>query len=482
MLPMHCKSKYYPLFKWAITLVIALYINNLLASDIHPILQHDADKSIFIDVAISKPTVFVGETLTVQYLLYYSKSIVDPQNDVNIKFNDCFVEKYPIVPVADKLINGKNYHVMLLEKVLLIPQFEGKLNIPAINIQLKINQPATKNNFFGTEQSIDKEFSSSPKQVKVLALPSSTGSIPFAGAIGRFKLNYKFINSDKTANLLKVIVNITGYGNVKFAHWVPPAVPPGIDIFNINNKETGKLVKNDIKANQTFSFDLVANFRGNFTIPKITFLAFDPDGSKYVEYETSVYHWKVDKGLERPGSLVKGNSSLKNTPFLYTKMADNVAGNNRLFFGSKAFYFLIACGITLFFIGAVNLYSTKIKEDNPAAYYFKIAKKQAIKKIQRLKINAGDVDDDMFYKDLYEILQTYMCYKTGIALQELSFEHIIKRLRSVEVPDDILTMVTFFIKEKYGKRFSPMSINICNRDSDCRQLSQIVKSLDIYIK
>jgi hypothetical protein len=444
--------------------------------------QHPANKNIFIDVITSKPSVYVGETLTVQYLLYFSAKITDPENDLDINFKNCYVETYPVTPQPDKVINGKSYHVILLQKALVIPQFAGTLSIPVISIKLKIDQPAAKNDFFGTEQSVEKTFLSPSKQVNVLVLPALTEALSFSGAVGRFKLAYKFTPSAKTPNLLNVKFNMTGAGNVKSAHWMLPEFPQGINVFNITNKETNALIEDNIKTNHTFSFDLVANYKGGYTIPAVTFLAFDPDSAKYVKYQTAPYQWDVGIGPVLPANMVKAAPVPNEKPFLYTKKNMDTPAATRLFFGSAAFYILISMAIILFVTGSINNYNNKIKEANPALYNFKMAKKQAINKIQKLRLTTDGIEDAVFYKSLDEILQAYLCYKTGTAFHEFSFEQIIKRLKVIPVPDEQLAEATLYIKQQYTKRFSPVVTGNYTRDVACSQLLQIVNGLDIYMK
>jgi hypothetical protein len=441
----------------------------------------DTSKSIFLQAIPSKTKVYVGEAFTVSYFLYSSIHVTDPGDEIDLKFKNCYAEEFPPNKEAkDLTISGKIYHAVLLKKMLLIAQNEGESKTSAISINLKVDAPAVANDYFGTEGTVTKKISSPVYTVTVIPLPPKTDSTAFAGAVGDFKLSCNLIQSKTRPNTLKVILNINGTGNLKFANFSPPQLPNGLELFNEKNTDSQLLTESGMEARHIYSFEVVANYRGRYDIPPVTFLFFNPASSKYVKFSSEIFKWNVKEGPVLPHALANNPSKQKIADVLFTKTDIETGEENAGIKHWGTYAALLMLSVAFFTAGLINLYYQKSKSLDPAGYNYKTAGKRAIRNIKKLKLKNDD--EDAFNKTLVQIFQKYLCDKNRISFNDAYLFNVNTVLRLQPLPDTIKNQAVNFLDLKYKSRFSLNKPNDMDREQSCLTLLHIIKSLEDLFK
>lgn len=451
----------------------------------HTVKLKDSTKNVFIQVVTSKTKVYVGEAFTISYILYYSIPVIDPQNNIDYKFKDCYLEEYPVKEQDSiAVINGRSYHLVIIKKLLVIPQTEGILNVPAINMDLKINSPAAADDFFGGEKLVSKKISCKKKSIEVLPLPTKTESLVYSGAVGKFNLSSSFFLTDKPRNLFKIRLIISGKGNIKFTNLVAPQLPPGIEIADETNNEEHTLIGNGLNVKHTFSLDLVTIYKGHYTIPPITFLYFDPKILKYVKLTSPPYLWQVNTGALLPKSMIRTNAPLRNkvTDSLYNVINGDKIQTNGFFFNSSLYYIILIVTGLLFSSGIGYSYYIKKKKSDLAYYNYRTAFKHAFKNIKKLKSISFVTTDDIFCKSTMQIFRKYLSDVNYISLVDFSYDNIYNELQKQCISPDLLKNIFDFISKQNTIRFSVKKEEVMNRDEICSEMLQIIKDLDGLIK
>jgi hypothetical protein len=480
--------KWFRYYAWFFALAFMGCTNNLFAKNKiagYTEKLKDSTTNGFIQVVLSKNKVYVGETVIIKYFLCSLIPIMDPQNETDFEFKNCYMEAYPDnIQTEDKLINNKIYHVTLIKKLLLIPQNNGPLNIPSISKSFKITIPADKDDFWEKEKIVVIKFSSVAKVIDVLPLPPQNDTIQFSGAVGKFTINSNFVVSKKMANTISFHLEMNGIGNMKFPNLIAPQLPKGVEIYNENNKETHELLEDGLSLKRIFSFDLVTNYRGTYTIPPIAVLFFDPSTLKYEKYITKPYKWDVEKGSPLPKWVAKVNSKPVNKliDVLYTKLNFADTNTGKLFINTVLYYFILILSVLLILTGLAYKFIMRAKHLDPFAYNYRSARKQALKNIKKLRSRNFLKDQDSFSKDLIFILKNYLCHKNYLLFDDLYLPDTHILFQNNSMPDGVKKQVSEFVKEQYNFRFSFNDQIELNKEKSCLALSEIIKNLEVVYK
>lgn len=447
--------------------------------------SQDSSKSIYIQTVLSKKSIYTGEAFTVKYLLYYSIPVIDPQTPLSFNFKDAYVEEYPNQEqVGTEIINGREYHVFTIKKILLIANHTGSFIIPSISLKLKINAKPDPDDFFGQERTIIKKYSSAQKSITILPLPDPTDKIDFSGAVGDFKITARFNKTQKSGNLLSVVLNITGKGNLKSARFNPLKLPSGIDIFDEKNSETHQLTEDALIVNHVYEFNLAANYRGKYDLSQlISFSYFNPAASKYIKFSPQSYLWTVNSGPHAPKQIPAINKSSINgsANTLYSAKTLGQHGGGGLFYKTTAFYLLLAFSGLIFFGGMVYRNFETFRLANTSYYNYNSAKKRAHKKLKKIQSSAKNTEADILSQSLIIIFQEYLLDKDISPATGFSMRNLVLNMQEKQIPENIRQQSEAFLNRQHIVRFSALKQWDNSNEDDCSTLLKIINSIDNYL-
>ena len=436
----------------------------------HPV---DSASNVFVRVVSSKPAVYVGEAFIVKYQLCSAVAVIDPQAEVDLKFKDCYQELYP--PDASQhteTINGKLYSVVTLKQYLLIAHTIGKLLLPKLKIAIKLRSPVVED-FFGQEEMVSKILITAPASVMVNALPVTVGSIPFSNAVGSFVIKASYSPSVKVPNLLIFRLVLDGQGNTKNMTVINPVLPQGLDIYNPARISNDTLTALGIKTQLTYSFQIVANYRGRYDIPGLTLMYFDQQQNKYKFFASPPIIWTVNKGPVAPHVVTAGGQI--DNPYVKTDINGPVG---KIYVYTKEFFFLLFLTTLLVFYcnksALINKWFKKMRENTNR----RSARRQALRHLKAMMRTSADWDDKLFCKQLIEILHQFLLERNAKFKEEVSgllYENS-DLLRAL--PAAKYNQIIAFIDTQNRARFSASGASIADRDELGSQLMLLIRFLD----
>ena len=161
-----------------------------------------ADENLHLVAEISKRDPYLNEAITVIYKLYFSSEIsVSNVNEVEMpKYSDFWSHLIPIPKLEIKRgqYKGQPYNYVTWRKTVLYPQKTGKLVIDPLTLNVSVDVPTNRRDFFGNRvyQKTPKIITAGKRTLEVRPLPQAGRPADFDGAVGDFDLNVKF---NKTA-------------------------------------------------------------------------------------------------------------------------------------------------------------------------------------------------------------------------------------------------------------------------------------------
>jgi hypothetical protein len=203
-----------------------------------------SDGEVYLVSEISKISPYLNEGFSVVHKLYFSSDIginnwreLSSPRYVDFWSQNINIDNYT---VEDGFYNGESYRFVTLKKTVLYPQKEGELIIEPLSLDLTLQLPTNRRDFFGQRimKSSQKIVTSGGKKIKVKPLPLNNKPKNFSGAVGSFKF---FINSSKSklsvSEALELKLEIKGQGNLKLFQLPEFTLPISLEVYEHEREE-----------------------------------------------------------------------------------------------------------------------------------------------------------------------------------------------------------------------------------------------------
>ena len=152
-----------------------------------------ADQNIFLVAEVSNKNPYLNEGISVTYKLYVSPDTgVDNWSEINSpRYADFWSNNIDIkkLNIKEGKYKGRNFRYVVLRKTLLYPQKIGTLKIEPLTLDISVQVPTNKRDFFGQvlTTNINKTVSAGATSIKVKELPIENVPENFSGAVGDFE-------------------------------------------------------------------------------------------------------------------------------------------------------------------------------------------------------------------------------------------------------------------------------------------------------
>ena len=135
------------------SLPIEVLITDSVSQPSESVTQYYNDDDIELRALISKGSPYLNEPITVIYKLYYKApiNISDARETETPNYKDFWSQtiKIPQLKVQREIYKGQTYNVVEWRKVVLYPQKSGQLEISPLSLNLVLDVPTDKRDFFG---------------------------------------------------------------------------------------------------------------------------------------------------------------------------------------------------------------------------------------------------------------------------------------------------------------------------------------------
>ena len=435
------------------------------------------NENLHLVAEISNTNPYLNEGISIVYKLFYSPQI----NVTNVgeietpEFENFWSQniKIPRLQIERGSFKGDNYNFVTWKKTILYPQKSGKLDILPLSLDVSVDVPTNRRDFFGNRiyNQVSKKVTAGKRSINVKALP---GNAPesFNGAVGKFDIK---LNTNKTelnaSESLQAIVKISGKGNLKL--FSPPSVqvPSSLEKYDPEYNEKVSTSLAGMKGFISNTYTLVPQFQGKYPIRSVEFTFFNPQLNNY---ETINSEDIIINVLEGPLSLDENNINTINTQssnnilpsinqFKFIKTdSDLVKINSKPFIYSLSFYLILifpvlAILLLVIFFKSNNITSSKLKESKSRR-----ANKLAKKYLSDARKNLEN--KDMFYVALEKALHNFLKSKLFIETSDYSKEKISKLLYSKDIEKESLELFIKLIENCEFARFTPASEFKINND------------------
>ena len=466
------------------SLQIEVLITDSVKQPSDSITQYYNDDDIELRALISKGSPYLNEPITVVYKLYYKApiNISDARETETPKFKDFWSQtiKIPQLKVERDIYKGQNYNVVEWRKVVLYPQKVGELEISPLSLNLVLDVPTDKRDFFGNViyDQTSQMISTGMRRIIVKDLPQLGKPDSFSGAVGNFEFDVILNkNSLRATESFQAELKVKGNGNLKLFDLPNILVPNSMELFEPEREELISTNLSGMSGSVSKSFTVIPRFQGNFPIEEVEFSYFDPNTEKYKVLKSPRLTIDVYDGPVISTTITNDNSNIitSNDSFRFIKLKGNLREiNNDVFFQSQFFYAIVTTPFILLL--SFLLFTTyKRNKKESSSELVRIEERKINKMIISAKESIGD--KVLFYDKIEKAIIKSLIVKFSIRMDSLNKEKIQQIGRDKGLSKDDVLLIIKSIENCEKAKYSRSSDSIMNKDLEISKkvISSILK-------
>ena len=453
------------------SLPIEVLITDSVKQPSDAVTQYYNDDDIELRALISKGSPFLNEPITVVYKLYYKApiNISDARETETPKFKDFWSQtiKIPQLKVQREVYKGQNYNVVEWRKVVLYPQRVGELEISPLSLNLVLDVPTDKRDFFGNViyDQTSQLISTGMRRINVKNLPSQGKPDSFSGAVGEFEFDVILNkNSLRATESFQAELKVKGSGNLKLFDLPNILVPNSMELFDPEREELISTNLSGMSGSISKLFTIIPRFQGNFPIEEVEFSYFNPETEKYKILKSPRLTIDVYDGPALSNTITNDNSNIitSDDSFRFIKIKGNLREiKNDIFFESKLFYALVTSPFALLLsLLALTIYRRNRKESSDEL--IRIEERQINKMIESAKDSVGD--KILFYDKIEKAIIKSLIVKFSIRMESLNKDKIEQIGEEKGLSRNDITLIIRLIENCEKARYSQSSDSIMNKD------------------
>ena len=449
-----------------------------------------ADENLHLVAEISKTDPFLNEAITVIYKLYVSPniSVSNYQPLDNPTYNNFWSQdiKVSALSAQNGTYKGKPYRYVTLKRVVLYPQKSGKLDIEPLSLDVTVDVPTGRRDFFGSRMyaQTNKTVSAGSRTITVKPLPIANQPANFSGAVGDFDFN---VSTSKTSlnatESLQATIEVSGKGNLKLFKLPELELPSALEVYEPEFTEAVRTTLSGMQGKVSNQYTIVPAFRGKYPIAPLSFSYFNPTTEKYTTLTSDEILINV---LEGPLSA-SNNSNTNNTDnakksvvssgtkFNFIKLTPNLSNKSvSHFFGSTSFYVWLLAPLLLIPLAIAFRKKRDAIKGDIAGNKIRRANKLARKYLSAAKKELGNKES--FYVALERALHNYLKAKLKIETSEFSKDKIAELLDKKSIETNTIQSFIALLENCEAARYSPFSD--VQMKADYEKASEVISLMD----
>ena len=441
-------------------------------------------KDLFLKVIPSKKSAYVGEQVVLTYKLYTkvpvsSLSVEKMPSYAGFWTKDVSDNNGGSLRQTSEYVNGIEYTVAEIQKVIVVPQRSGKLTIDPMTIEC-IAQIRTESNrrpsndpfdiffndpFFNRNVvNVQKELSTNTLTIDVKNLPADQKPDSFAGAVGNYNFKSDIDKTElKTNEAFTLTLTVSGTGNIELLQMPEPAFPPDFEVYDPKISTSTNTTAQGLSGTKKAEYLVIPRRAGNFNLSPVEFSFYNPATNAYSTLRSESYAIHVEKGAggESEGGVYASNQ--EDIKYLGSDIRHIMTGKAQLkprhsaFFGTAAYFVALLVMLLAFFVMLLLLKKREQDKQDTLANRNKKATKVARGRLKKAEQYLKVKDQDKFYVEMSQALWGYIADKLGIERSKLSMDTVSEAMKEKKVPDDLTQQFIDTLNSCEFARFAPGS-------------------------
>ena len=472
------------------TLPVQIQVSEAVQSSLSPgspssVLNDDIE----LNIEVSKSETYLNEPISVEFKLIFNPKInVTNLGEIDSpEFNNFWSQniKIPRLEIKSTSYKGQRYNYVTWKRALLFPQKSGNLELLPLTLDVTVDVPTNRRDFFGNViyTQTSKKVSSKKKNIKVKEFPSEGKPESFNGAVGKFDVSLFSSKSElKATESFQLELKVKGRGNLKLFSLPDIKVPSSLEKYDPEFKEDIKSSISGMNGQISNTYTIVPQFQGKYPIPAVEFSYFDPEAKKYVTIKTNESIVDVTEGpmnseyTNNSGLSFNQNNTIQTIgQFNYIKLSSKFSSiNSKKLLDSKLWLYTLLSIPFLIFIVILLLIKVIRKSISDSDLITKNAEKLARKYLENAKIDISNKES--FYSSLDQALFNFFKSKYMIRKEDFSKDKIKSILIKENISEKVINDVIELIESCEIARYTPASTD--DMDKDYEKAVQILTNFE----
>jgi len=446
-----------------------------------------ADENLHLVAEVSKASPYMNEPISVVYKLYVSPSIVvsnfRPMD--NPTYNNFWSHDIPLTRynIEEGLYEGKPYRYVILKRVVLYPQKSGALEIEPLALDVSLEVPTDKRDFFGSPiyTKTNKVVSAGKRTIQVKPLPEAGRPADFSGAVGDFRFSVTTTKDALNASeSLQAKVTVEGKGNLKLFQLPKLTLPSSLEVYDPEFKEDVRTSLAGMQGSVSEEYTIVPGFQGKYPIPSISFSFFNPATGRYQRVASDEITINVLEGPSPTAAAETTPRAEKSTvvsgdQFYFIKLTPQLVPKQwNPFFGSTAHIAWLFAPLLVIPLFILFRRRKEAREQDVEGARVKRANRLARKYLSQAKKALGE--KEAFYVALEKALHNYLKAKLKIETSEFAKDKIRSLLTDKNVDPAAVEGFIGLLQNCEMARYSPFSQ--VQMEQDYQKASEVITALD----
>jgi len=446
------------------------------------------DDDIELSIEISKSNPYLNEPISVEFKLLFNPKInVTNLGEIdNPEFKNFWSQniKIPRLEIKSTSYKGQRYNYVTWKKALLFPQKAGDLELLPLTLDVTIDVPTNRRDFFGNTiyTQTSKKVASRKSIIKVKNFPENGKPESFNGAVGNFDISLNSSKSQlKATESFQLEFKVNGNGNLKLFSLPEIIVPSSLEKYAPEFKEKINTSLRGMNGEISNVYTIVPQFQGKYPIPPVEFSFFNPKTEQYV---TLYSNESIVDVLDGPTRLSESNVQTSNPvsnsitssdQFNFIKLSsDFIQIDRKNIIDSKKILFtlfLIPIIILVLAIIYFNLRNKKVSEN--------ILKSRDADLLARQYLNNAKIDmnnKDSFYASLENALFNFIKSKYLIEREDFSKDRLKSILEKDKISNNIIEDLIDIINSCELARYTPSTPE--GMDQDYEKAVKVISNFD----
>ena len=446
------------------------------------------DDDIELSIEISKSNPYLNEPISVEFKLLFNPKInVTNLGEIdNPEFKNFWSQniKIPRLEIKSTSYKGQRYNYVTWKKALLFPQKAGDLELLPLTLDVTIDVPTNRRDFFGNTiyTQTSKKVASRKRIIKVKNFPENGKPESFNGAVGNFDISLNSSKSQlKATESFQLEFKVNGNGNLKLFSLPEIIVPSSLEKYAPEFKEKINTSLSGMNGEISNVYTIVPQYQGKYPIPPVEFSFFNPKTEQYV---TLYSNESIVDVLDGPTRLSESNVQASNPvsnsitssdQFNFIKLSsDFIQIDRKNIIDSKKILFtlfLIPIIILVLAIIYFNLRNKKVSEN--------ILKSRDADLLARQYLNNAKIDmnnKDSFYASLENALFNFIKSKYLIEREDFSKDRLKSILEKNKISDNIIEDLIDIINSCELARYTPTTTE--GMDQDYEKAVKVISNFD----
>lgn len=427
------------------------------------------DKSLFARASVSKSNPYQGEQIIITYKIYTQVSISQFAIDKLPGNKGFWSEDLSVgtqVKQYDETVGDRRYKVVEIRRGALFAQESGKLTIEPLdlNVLAMVQRQRRRTGsiwdlfddpFFNAAQAVERPLSTNRLTINARPLPEAPDG--FTGGVGKLDVTGGLnMNQVKANEALSYRVTVSGNGNLMLIQAPQPQFPSSFEVYEPQVDDNIKKSDNGISGSRTFEWVIIPRSQGEYTIPELKFVYFDPASGQYRTQTIAAQDVEVLRGDGRATAPGKDDVRLLNRDINYIHPTpSHLRTLSETDHAGWGFWLAVAVIVIGAVASVVVIGRRREQLKDVAGMRQKRAIRLATKRLRRAASYLGTNETARFYEEIYRAIWGCLSDKYRIPLSQLSRESVSQRLEEKQVSADQQASIMQLLQDVDMARFAP---------------------------